>query len=61
MEKSVEKAVSGDALVVMCFMNPPESMLIRKMKSDRRRFLSVRWTMKWEKKGGKKLSVQFFS
>lgn len=39
--KSVEKAASGDAFVVMCFMNPPESILIRKMKSDRRRFLSV--------------------
>lgn len=39
--KSVEKAASEDAFVVMCFMNPPESILIRKMKSDRRRFLSV--------------------
>lgn len=29
--KSVEKAASGDAFVVMCFMNLPESILIRKM------------------------------
>lgn len=46
----------------MCFMNPPESMLIRKMKSDRRRFLSVRWTMNWGKKEEKeKKNFQFSS
>lgn len=39
--KSVEKAASGDAFVVMCFMNPLESIVIRKMKSDRRRFLCL--------------------
>lgn len=39
--KSVEKAASGDAFVVMCFMNPLESIVIRKVKSDRRRFLCL--------------------
>lgn len=53
--KSIEQAASGDAFVVMCFMNPLESTLIRKMKPDRRRFLSVCWTMK-KKKNVKKRS-----
>lgn len=62
--KSVEKAVSGDVFVLICFMNPPESILIRKMKSDRRRFSLVCRTMekkKLKKKKKKKSAVQFFS